>query len=335
MTKKAEMIGSSASRHLILIAIIIIASAVILQPPTVALEKEDANDSVTLNVNITTRAAIDVLPTSISWTQLIPGTNGTASETQDIRNISIRNIGSFNLSQFYVDVNTEDIETTNPVAGGQITDYAAGGFVLIRNETDTLRYFHAGRLEWNLSEELASENLDISAGVVNFSHGWYKQASAAGNEYLWKLENGSCGPTHGLTAGICNCTDTNLVIKNVPENSSGYNRDLSANIATAPTPFATNFNWTLFHFNSSQGGPLQDHCVAAYWDCTRIFIYKYDMTGVGSSGFGDCGEAEYLANEKVEPGERLDKIKVKPSIPYGTPAGDAKTTTLSIFTSIV
>ena len=220
----------------------------------------------------------------------------------------------------------------NPVASGQITDYAAGGFVLFRNETESLRYFHAGRLEWNLTEVMAGENLDLTAGVVNFSHGWYRLAS--GNEFLWKVENGTCGVDAGLTAGICNCTDANLIISQLPENSSGSSRDLSANTATAPTPNAVNFNWSLFHYNASQGGPLQDHCVAVSWDCTKIFIYKYDKTGAGSSGFGDCMEAEYIAEEKLEPGERLDRMKVKPSVPYGTPAGDAKTTTLAIFTSI-
>jgi hypothetical protein len=323
-----NILRGGASRQLALMAFLIVAVALVLQPATLAAMKEDANDSVQIDVNITTRAAIEVLPTSISWVQIIPGSNGTASTTQDVRNITVKNIGSFNLTDFYLDVNTEDIETTNPVASGQITDYAAGGFVLFRNETTTLRYFHAGRLEWNLTEVMAGENLDLSAGVVNFSHGWYKMSS--GNEYLWKVENGTCG---GALA-VCNCTDANLVISELPENSTGQSRDLSANIATAPTPAATNINWSLFHYNSSQGGPLQDHCVAVSRDCTKIFIYKYDKTGAGSGGFGDCMEAEYLAEERVEPGERLDELKVKPSVPYGTPAGDAKTTTLAIFTSI-
>jgi len=328
MRTESLLMGSGAARSLVFMALSVVLLSLVLNPAGFAAMKEDANDSLTLDVNITPRAAIDVLPTSISWVQIIPGSNGTASEPDDVENISIKNIGSFNLTDFYLDINTEDIETTNPVASGQITDYAAGGFVLFRNETESLRYFHAGRLEWNITEVLAGENLDLSAGVVNFSHGWYRMAS--GNEYLWKVENGTCG---GALA-VCNCTDANLVISELPENSTGSSRDLSANIATAPTPAATNVNWSLFHYNSSQGGPLQDHCVAVSRDCTKIFIYKYDKTGAGSSGFGDCMESEYFAEEKLEPGERLDELKVKPSVPYGTPAGDAKTTTLAIFTSI-
>jgi len=316
----------------VIAALLVFALLLATGPLTVAQMKEDANDSVTLDVNISSQAAIQVLPTSISWVQIIPGSNGTSSTPQDVRNISVKNIGSYNLTQFYIDINTEDIETTNPLGGGQITDYAAGGFVLFRNESSTLRYFHAGRLEWNLTDNLAGEDLNLGATVANYSHGWYRLAS--GNEFLWKLENGTCGTAAGLTANICNCTDANFVISLLPENASSTSRDLSSNIATAPTPAATNANWSLFHFTSAQGGPLQDHCVAASWDCTKIFIYKYDMTGSGSSGFGDCTMARYFANERVEPGEILDKLKVKPSVPQGTPAGDAQTTTLSVFTSI-
>ena len=328
-----KILRGGASKQLVLLAFFIIAVSFIFQPLLIiAQTKEDANDTITLDVNISSAAAIEVLPTAIDYNQLIPGTNGTVGTPEEVRNISIKNIGSYNLTQFYIDIGTEDVELSNPIAGGEITDYAAGGFMLIRNETETENYYHAGRLEWNLSEDMDTEVLEITAGTLNYSHGWYRKAN--GNEYLWKVENGTCGTAAGLTAALCNCTDTNLVINNLSENSSGYARDLSIAVATAPTPEATNINWSLFHYNTSQGGPLQGHCVAVHRDCEKIMIYKYDMTGTGSNGFGACREAQYIANERLEPGERLDKIKIKPSIPFGVPAGDSKTSILGFYTSI-
>jgi hypothetical protein len=53
-----------------------------------------------------------------------------------------------------------------------------------------------------------------------------------------------------------------------------------------------------------------------------------------SAGFGACTEARYIAEERLEPGERLDNLKIKPSIPRGVPAGDAKQSTLTFFTTI-
>ena len=201
---------------------------------------------------------------------------------------------------------------------------------MFRNESTDIDYRLIGRVEWNLTEVLDTEVLDISAGALNWSHGWYRKAN--GNEYLWKLENGTSGSD---TQGMCNETDTTFVISKYPENSSGYARDLtSANIITAPTPAGNNANWAYFHFNSSTGGPLEGYCVASYWDCTRIYIYKYDMSYVGADGFGDCAMARYFATESLEPGERLDKLKIKPTIPYGTPAGDAIQTTLTIYCDI-
>jgi hypothetical protein len=41
-----------------------------------------------------------------------------------------------------------------------------------------------------------------------------------------------------------------------------------------------------------------------------------------------------IAEERLEPGERLDKLKIKPSVPRGTPAGDAIQSVLTFFTTI-
>ena len=274
------------------------------------------NDTMLLDVNISALAAIQVLPIDMSWNQTDPGSNGS------INNVSVKNVGSLNLTNFYIDVNTESLENVTPIGSGNSTFYAASGFIMFRNETpsDSIDFFHLGRIEWNLSEMLDTETPAISAGVINWSHGWYRKAN--GNEYLWKMENG----TQAGAIGWCNASDTALIIKRNPENASGYNRDLSLTVATGSND-AQNANWSFFSFTE---GPLATHCVAAYYDCTRIYIYKYDK----SAGFTGCTTSRYLSTATLVPGEMLDKLKIKPSIPQGTPAGDTMQSIMTVFTYI-
>ena len=305
-----------------LIIVIVLASSLFFVLNPVSLLAQNANDTTTLGVNVSVQAAIEVLPTAVNWYALIPGSNGTAGLSDDIRNLSIRNVGSYNLTNFYVDVNTEDLETTNPLGPGNISKYAASGFIRFRNETTTTDYMHLGRIEWNLTEDLDTETLNLSSVTTKYGHGWYRRAN--GNEYMWKVENG--------TGGWCNNTATYFIIKNYPENSSGYQRDLSTNFATASVS-NNNTNWTFLYFGS---GPLYPHCVAVYYDCTKVYIYKYDMDG-GTAGtsFGSCALAKFITEDELAPGEKIDKLKVKPSIPYGTPYGDAIQSTMTIFTYII
>ena len=297
-----------------LILSLVLVIALFLLAPAPMVSSGSANDTVILDVNVSTSAQIRVLPVAIAWNasdQVDPGSNGS------IKNLTIKNAGSINVTNFYATVDTLTKEDTNPLSIGNALYYAAGGVILIRNETDT-SYFHLGRIEWNLSENLDGETLDLEAGTTKYSHGWYR--TSWGDEYLWKVENG--------TDGYCNNTNTIMKIKKDPENATTENRDLddaSGNIATGFAG-ASNANWTFFTFTE---GPLSTHCVAAYHDCTKIYIYKFDK----GSEFGQCTNSTYLTQENLTPGDKLTGIKLKPSIPEGFPGGDLNTSVLTIFAS--
>jgi len=298
----------------VLTALIATALVVSLLPGIIA---QDASDNMTLDVNVSQLAAIEVLPINVTWQQVLPGSNSS------VRNVSVKNIGSFNMTDFYIDVNTEIKENSNPVGRGNISKYAAGGLMLFRNETATIDYFPLGRLEWNLSEIMDTEVLNLGVGVTKYAHGWYRLAN--GNEYLWKLENGT--QTTGNKLGSwCNVTDTVMIIKMNPENSTDYNRNLGIAISTGSAD-AANADWTFFSFSS---GPLKGRCAAAYYDCTRIYLYKYDM----ADGFKECASAAYMATANLMPGERFDRLKIKASIPRGTPAGNTKQSVMTVFAYI-
>ena len=95
-------------KHLAVFVFFVISAIILLG--AAPLMAQDANDTIIINVNISQSAAIEVLPTTINWRSgdegsVAPGSNGS------VQNVSIKNIGSYNLTNFYIDMNTEDLET--------------------------------------------------------------------------------------------------------------------------------------------------------------------------------------------------------------------------------
>ncbi len=268
------------------------------------------NSTLTVNINISSVGAIIVIPNSINWTSnglgsLNPGADSAVS------NLIIKNIGSVNVSQIYMNASTVGDEVSNPLQTANASYYAAAGLVMVKNATDTA-YFHAGRLEWNLSTILTNETLNLAGTTGKFSHGWYRNAS--GNEYLWKLENG--------TNGFCNDTGTVFAIKASPENQTNINRDLAAGLSTC-TGVTTGTNWGVF---TCTNGPLSGQCITAASTCNKIYIYKYYAT---LADYPTCSNSDYLRRGNVVPGDEA-AFFLKASVPKGTPAGDTITGTLTI-----
>lgn len=264
--------------------------------------------NVTVNVNISTVGAIVVLPNWINWTAMSPGSDSAVS------NFIIKNTGSVNVSDIFMNTSTIGDESTNPLQTADVSKYAAAGLVMVKNATDT-SYYHAGRLEWNLSTVLTDEVLSLAAGVTNMGHGWYRNAS--GNEYLWKLENGS--------NGFCNTSSATFTIKTVPENQTTMNRNLGANTMTCAISDSGNAAWSSASCGTS--GPLAGQCVATSSNCDKIMIYKYFGP---LSDYPACANAAYLRKNVIVPGDEA-AFSLKASVPKGIPAGDTKTGILTIF----
>lgn len=267
------------------------------------------NNTVTVNVNISSVGAIVVLPNSLSWTT---GALGSINPGADsiVSNIIIKNTGSVNVSNIYMNASTVGDESANPLQTADASNYAAAGLVMVKNGTDT-PFYHAGRLEWNLSAILVSEDVGSLTGITNFSHGWYRNAS--GNEYLWTLKNG--------TDGYCNDSNTAFDIKLNPENQTTMNRDIDVDPAVC-TFGAANANWGTFTCT----GPLVDQCVATASTCDKIYIYKYYGT---LADYPACANVNYLRTATIVPGDEAP-FYVKASVPKGTPAGNAITGILTI-----
>ncbi|MCK4968660.1 MAG: hypothetical protein KAS12_06395, partial [Candidatus Aenigmarchaeota archaeon] len=125
----------------------ILCMAFILIPNTFA---ATAQDTVTVDITIASIGAIVVNPTSITWGSVNPGADGSTN------NIIIKNTGSANLSNIYLDTSTITDESTNPLQTANPSAYSAAGLIMVKNTSDST-YYHAGRLEWNLSSVLTDE----------------------------------------------------------------------------------------------------------------------------------------------------------------------------------
>ncbi len=262
--------------------------------------------TVTVAVNISQVGSIVVQPNSLTWTGVNPGSD-TATQ-----NLIIKNTGSMNLSLIHMNTSTVGDEFENPLQLANPANYSSAGLVFVKNSTDTT-YRHAGRLEWNLSTVLTGEVLNLAGATLNYSHGWYRNSS--GNEYLWKLENG--------TAGFCNNKSSTVFdILLQPENATALRRDFSTYTSATCTSSSDNANWAVF---TCSNGPLAGQCIATPKDCSKIFIYKYNL----AADYPTCSNNGYLRNGNLIPGDETS-MSVFASIPKGMPAGDTKTGTLTI-----
>ena len=260
-----------------------------------------ATDTITINVTIEEYAAISVSPDSMNFT-------GNPGVINNSINFSVTNIGSANVTNMFVYTSTITDEAINPLPSGTAESYASTGFIFISNDTEDAPYI-AGRLEWNLTSILQGEVLDLDAGTVNYSHGYYRNATFG--DYLWKLENG--------TNGFCNDTGANFTIITTAENGTDEHRDFSTETIVSATADANTANWSIFSFTS---GPLANHCVAGYVDCTKVYIYKYDQRTTPDD-FTGCGQVSNFDNTNpIVPGAEISG-KMFASIPSGTPEGQA------------
>lgn len=272
-----------------------------------------AQSTFNVTVNISASSQITVLPTSLAWTQVSPGSTGA------VKNVSIKNTGSLNISTLEVSANTITLESTTPLGSGDPAKYAATGLLLVQNATSGAAQYLLGRLEWNLSGALAQEV--FPALQVNWSHGWYRNSTK--NNYLWLLQNGS--------GGTCNASGTTFQVKIAPENDTAMKRDHTAEKTTglcdSGTAVATEAgkSWGVFKCTGTTN-PLNGQYVAAYYDCTKIYIYNYDRS---NSAFPTGINPPYLWNSVITPGEET-YMNVIAAVPLGTPAGDTTQGTVTL-----
>ena len=287
--------------------VFLVATTLITPIPALA----DANATVLIDVNVTETASITVIPSELNWTGVGTGQVGGAE------NLTIKNAGSLNVTFIHGYVDTLDGEPLRPYGSGDPTDFSAGGVITIRNETNETYYF-AGRIEWNWTEDIP--NHDWQYVISPVAWGYFRNTS---NDYVWALGNGT-PPAADPTGIYCNNTDAEFAIEDqvdIGTQGSRTPEDASITATTADAEYA------YFEVDRT-GSPLIDHCVAAYYDCSKVYIYKYDQRT--SPNFAGCGNSDYLQQANLTPGDTI-QIRVDAWVPNGYPAGYLNTTTLTIY----
>ena len=259
-----------------------------------------AQDTVTIDVNISTTAQIILLPESLSWAQVATGSAGGH------KNITLKNAGSVNVSQIYAYVDTLEDESTRPYGSDNPASYAAGGVLTIKNETDSSYYF-LGRLEWNWTQDIPNHVWNVNSPVA---WGYFRNTT---NDYVWVLGNG--------TDGMCNASGAQFKIESDIDLGTAATRTPDVDGGTVETAG----EWGLFKISST---PLTGYCVAAYYDCSKIYIYNYDKR----TNLGNCDNSDYLHEGQLASGSTII-LRIDPWVPVGIPAGDLNTTTLTVIAS--
>jgi len=263
------------------------------------------NDNVTIDVNVTQAASITVVPDSLNWTGI--GTGGVGG----IEYLNIKNSGSLNVSQIYAYVNTLETEPVKPYATGNPLSYSAGGVITLKNETDAAHFF-AGRIEWNWTQDIPNHDWSNVDDVDAIAWGYFRNAS---NDYVWVLGNG--------TDGYCNNTNAEFAIE--------YDVDLGTTETRKPEgSYAIESESSEWGFVGITDGssPLNNYCVAAYYDCSKIYIYHYDKRT--SPNFASCDNSGYIQQLNLTPGYTII-LEVDAWVPNGYPSGWLNTSVLTVY----
>ncbi len=283
-----------------------------LATSTVVLAGND-EDAITVDVGVSLITQITINPTSLSWSEVVPGSAG------GVLFIDVKNTGSLNVTGMYAYVDTLTDESANPIGSDNPLSYAAGGVITLRRNVSGAEHYFAGRLEWNYTDwiELAT----LPSGAVSW--GWFKNTST---EYLWGLVNGT--PLNNTGNGGCNTTGT--VFKMEADDDIGTAETRNANAGNAVSgSFVTGVrDWGLFTVSS---GPLTGYCVATYVNCTKLYIYKYDRRNSGATNFVGCTNAAFLNTTNSTGPNEIQTINLDSWVQYGMPTGSLNQATLTVY----
>jgi hypothetical protein len=261
------------------------------------------NDTVTINVTVEQVSQITVFPHTLLWNAL-PGYNGTPAL------VDIINTGSNNVSSIYAYVDTLQSEPFRPYGSPNSLNYSAGSVITFMNNSYN-KYFFAGRLEWNSTADISNM---IYTGVTSpRAWGFFRNTTY---EYNWLVGNG--------TGGWCNNTATQFAISDYPDNGSASTR--TPDKATINCDQADQ-NYTYCSISRATA-PLYESCAAIYYDCTKIYIYRYDKRP--QPNFGLCGNSRYLQINNLVPHD-VHTLTLNVFIPLGMPYGLMNTTVFSVF----
>jgi hypothetical protein len=256
------------SRKFLVAFYLLLAIGLIAVVPTLTLG-QDASDNSTVTVTIQQLTEITVSPDSLSWS-LAPCDVGTQ------RFVDITNTGSKSVNLIHAYVDTLDNETSKPT-GVTASEYAASGIIMIQNQTNS-SWHYAGRIEWNSTTDIANKDVSAVDSCVNpalsgnCSYGFIKNTTF---DYMWAIGNGSNSK--------CNETGAQLAIETDDDDGTASTRTPLTSVVQGSV-----LNQPGWGFFTVEHPLLSQSCVAVHWNCTYIYMYKYDRRSTDPNDFTNC-----------------------------------------------
>ncbi len=270
---------------------------------------QDSNDTSNVSVTVDGVTTVTLSPDSYNFSALKP-TEANFSERSDLQ-LVISNEGSTNITDVYAHANTLESEDDNPLGTGQANEYGAGRFFWIKNESSG--FYHAGSISWNQTEEAGGKPSGITNEPSN-SKAWGYYRNATGN-YLWALSNDG--------SQYCNSSASGVTVTMKNESDTGDNRDLGQDSVGYTLDLDQDGNWSV---GQASEGPLEGHYLAAWKNCNKYYIYRFDH----SSMFPGSGTDQHLISDQLTPGS-THTGRVGAAIPQGIPQGETNQTQLTVF----
>lgn len=263
----------------------------------------EKTDQVNITVTVAQKTLIDVTPTSLTWSNVDPGTEAGADDDA-YGAVQIENIGSTNISAVWFN-NT--YPASRPFGTGDNASYDAGNFVVIQRRT-TGDYMFPNRLEFNASSEII---------YISTETGWYYgRFRNASHEYFWAVDATSeCNDSQTFRIGLTEHNQTQTGSVDFTNGGSGtrYNQ---YTLATA----ANNNEWGYAAINVSSSD--WQMCVAVKNTCDQAFFYRWNTDAPGGT---ECAYAQNFTSSTLTPGEWvLANITVR--VPYGVHYGNTGST---------
>ncbi len=318
-----------------ILGIVVIAAALFANVDIPSGTAINVTDNATILITLNTKTMIDISPNNMSFGVADPGTRIANYTNNELAGTSktgfqLENIGSTNITNLWLNVTQP---TVRPFATGDSGKYDAANFIAAEINmspdggaiTQNTMSF-VDRLEYNETRELVYLNLPANTKS-------YGRLRSGHNEYFWALS----------TVGTdCNGS-ANAVTFTIGTSPHNQTQTGTIDLASASVDTAVlggmyesgyNANWT---YSTNGAGvisidtPNSNYCVAAYIDCSKVRIFRWnaDAPGAGTCGLSGDAYTYNSTNTDLLPGDSM-AMNIEMRVPFGTALGDVKTGYLTV-----
>ncbi|NOX71897.1 MAG: hypothetical protein GXO64_04345 [Candidatus Micrarchaeota archaeon] len=264
-------------------------------------------DEINVSVTVAQKTMIDVTPTSLTWTNVDPGSEADSSyEANSYGQIQIENIGSTNITGVWIN-NT--YPASRPFGSGTNASYDAGNFVVLSRQSST-DYMFPNRVEYNASNTIV---------YVSVPTGWYYgRFRNASHEYFWGVDaaSGDCNVTGRVfRIGI---TEHNQSATGDADLSDGGTDTRYYQFTLTNAPDNTAWGYASINVSSSKW----QMCVAVKNTCDEAMFYRWNTDAPGGSS---CAYAQNFTTSTLTPGSWVI-ANVHVRVPYGVHWGTTGST---------